>query len=244
VYTDITELRRQEQQVQVLNRILRHNLRNKVNIIQGHASRLQDTLDGIEAESAATIVEAARSFSELTEKATLLRKANRQDIASADANAVDLIEDVAATIQDEYTNATVNTDLPDEADVVGAGLLRIALQEVIENAVEHAENPEPKVHVTVLPTGPDNRWTKIVITDDGPGIPEMEQEVLESGLETPLQHGSSLGLWVVNWILKSLSGDFIIETPDEGGTRITFKVPIRSVQVEDDLGISFAHPER
>ncbi|WP_197409880.1 ATP-binding protein, partial [Haloferax profundi] len=46
----------------------------------------------------------------------------------------------------------------------------------------------------------------IHVTDNGPGIPDTELTVLESGTETPLQHISGLGLWLVHWIIDRSNG--------------------------------------
>lgn len=243
VYTDITERRRQEQQVQVLNRILRHNLRNKVNVIHGQAVRVQDQVGGETADAVAEIVEAAEDLMDLSEKTTQLRRANQQDGTSDDVNLVPLIEEVAAEIRDDYDGASIIIDGPERAEVVGGALVKIAFYEVFENAIKHTETPESEVFVDIQKAAPSERWTEITVTDDGPGIPDMEQEVLGAGLETPLQHGSGLGLWVVNWIVKSLGGEFTIETSDEQGARLRFKLPKRNVEPAGDNGSLFDKPE-
>jgi len=243
VYTDITERRRQEQQVQVLNRILRHNLNNKVNVIHGYATRIQDQVDGPVADAVTAISEASEELLDLSEKTTQFRKANKRDPASDDINVVPLIEELIADIRDEYGEMTVTVDAPDRAEVVGGELLRIAFHEVLENAVKHAAKSDPTVEVTVTEAGSTEGWTEITITDDGPGIPAIEQDVLKSGLETPLQHGSGLGLWLVNWIIKSLGGDFTVETPDGSGSKVTFHLPQRSIGGLGSVEPPFEEPE-
>ena len=42
---DVSERKRREQEVQVLHRVLRHNLRNDLNVIQGNAARIEETLE-------------------------------------------------------------------------------------------------------------------------------------------------------------------------------------------------------
>ncbi|PSQ39405.1 hypothetical protein BRD13_03090 [Halobacteriales archaeon SW_5_70_135] len=58
----------------------------------------------------------------------------------------------------------------------------------------------------------------------------MEREVLESGVETSLIHGSGLGLWLAYWIISEHDGDITAETTTDG-TVMTLSVP-RSPRVE------------
>jgi len=50
----------------------------------------------------------------------------------------------------------------------------------------------------------------------------MERQVLEAGRETPLEHGSGLGLWLVNWIVTGLGGE--VTTTVDGGTTVTVRL--------------------
>jgi PAS domain S-box-containing protein len=45
---DVTKMKEREQRLQVLNRILRHNLRNDLNVIQGRAELLSEELEGLD----------------------------------------------------------------------------------------------------------------------------------------------------------------------------------------------------
>lgn len=65
--------------------------------------------------------------------------------------------------------------------------------------------------------GPEPR-VEVGVADDGPGIPDHERAVLEDGRETPLEHGSGLGLWIVVW--KS-GGAVEFEPNDPEGTVVT-----------------------
>jgi nitrogen-specific signal transduction histidine kinase len=63
-----------------------------------------------------------------------------------------------------------------------------------------------------------------VIDDNGPGIPQPEIDILESGNETALEHGSGLGLWLANWGTKQLEGNLSFDVDDDG-TRVAVSVP-------------------
>jgi len=58
----------------------------------------------------------------------------------------------------------------------------------------------------------------ITVADDGPGIPEKERAVLAQGRETPFDHTSGLGLWLVTWIVGDSGGEIDFETDDQWGS--------------------------
>ncbi|MDY6776437.1 MAG: sensor histidine kinase [Halobacteria archaeon] len=60
---------------------------------------------------------------------------------------------------------------------------------------------------------------EIRVSDNGPGVPESDVGVLgdEQNIE-PLYHGSGLGLWLVNWIVKRSMGEISFEEKEPRGT--------------------------
>jgi signal transduction histidine kinase len=63
----------------------------------------------------------------------------------------------------------------------------------------------------------DDRVT-VRVEDDGPGIPDDELGVVTEGEETPLKHGSGLGLWIVQWGCRWLGPDPEFEVTEKGTT--------------------------
>ena len=61
------------------------------------------------------------------------------------------------------------------------------------------------------------------VADDGPGISEQELEVISEREETPLKHGTGIGLWLVDWVVEHSGGDLTFDTGDEG-TTVTVRV--------------------
>ena len=64
----------------------------------------------------------------------------------------------------------------------------------------------------------------ITVADDGPGLPETEREVLETGKETPLAHGQGLGLWLAYWLITNLHGQLEV-TELQQGTTVEIRLP-------------------
>ncbi|MFB6282290.1 MAG: ATP-binding protein [Haloferacaceae archaeon] len=124
------------------------------------------------------------------------------------------VDDVRAT----HGDVSVATSLPDDVGVaVEPVVLRSVLRELLENAVVHADGAG--VAVAFVDGEGD-----IVVSDDGPGIPEYEVEVFEIERETSLKHGSGLGLWLVKWGVDRFGGAVRFDTSD-AGTRVHVSVP-------------------
>jgi len=222
VYTDITKRKQREQQLQVLNRILRHNLRNDMNLIQGHASNLVDELAGRDAAAdARKIEETAAGLVEMSQKADKINKLSQRGGVSHRADVVSIVEDVSETVQETSLDAVIATELPESAMVLAPTQLDVAIRELCENAIKHTTNRTPEVTIRVSPADASSDSIEIEILDIGPGIPEDERAVLAEGGETPFRHGSGLGLWMINWIVASVGGEVDITDNEPHGSIVT-----------------------
>jgi sensor histidine kinase regulating citrate/malate metabolism len=70
----------------------------------------------------------------------------------------------------------------------------------------------------------EDEGAEIVVADSGSGIPQHELAVLDEGQETPLTHGSGIGIWLIHWATNAIRGNASFETA-ETGTRVTISVP-------------------
>ncbi len=219
--TDITERKIREQRLQVLNRVLRHNFRNKMTVIGGHAELLEEDLGSRPAVD--TIQRAVDDLESLIE--TVRTSEDVLESASRSGEPVDLAEELRVLvdgISERYPRATIELSLPESSvSVAGSGILR-AIEEGLDNAVRHNDQPEPTVRVGVQPE--DEDWLLVDIVDDGPGIPRSELEVLAEG-ETPLKHGNRLGIWSIHWIVTLAGGTVDIADAGDDGTRMTIRIP-------------------
>lgn len=74
-------------------------------------------------------------------------------------------------------------------------------------------------------TGTSNK-VRLRVIDDGPGMAEQERVILDEGAETPMVHGSGLGLRLVYWIVTEHDGTTETTVPD-GETEISIELPRR-----------------
>lgn len=221
--TEITERKIRERRLEVLNRVLSHNLRNKLSVIQGYVALLRRRYD--ELESAEELAEIEQATDDMLGLATAVRKIERTLEAPEATGPLDLnerLEQLTSAFEDRYPSVEFELTLPEteSCEVTAVGLMT-AIEEAIENAVKHNDGPNPRVEITV-----DRRsaeWVDVEIVDNGPGIPAQELEVLRTG-ETSLRHANRLGLWLMYWVVNRAGGEFTV-TDVEDGTAVTLSVP-------------------
>ena len=210
---DVTERELREQRLEVLNRVLRHNLRNRIEVIRSNAEELSAQTNSGYAE---TIIDSADGLADLGAKARAIDRFVSRSVRETERDLVGELETIVAAADGEISLTT-----PESAPLVTDwGALTAALESAIENAVEYAD-ASVAVSVETTPEG----YT-ITVADDGPGIPDSELAALDAGTETALQHGTGLGLWRLKWGVRKLNGDLTFDTDD--GTTVRITVPDHS----------------
>ncbi|MFC7209575.1 PAS domain S-box protein [Natronoarchaeum sp. GCM10025321] len=222
VYTDITDQKRQRQRVEVLNRVLRHDLRNGMNIVKGCAEMLESA-DGDGHEYAKTIQRRADELISLAEKTRAVEQTLERD--EGQLGSVDVVETVqttAGSIEGKHDSVELSLSIPDSAHARADDMLRTAIRHVLDNAIVHNEG----VASVSVDVSTDDQYVTVTIEDDGPGIPRAEWELLDDDREiTQLRHASGLGLWLVNWVVTQSGGTLSFETDGVDGTRVIIAVP-------------------
>ncbi|MFC7076939.1 PAS domain S-box protein [Haloarcula halophila] len=215
---DISMETLREQRLSVLSRVLRHNVRNRLTVVLAQAEHIVETADSEPSrEGAERILRAGSKLLSAAEQAhraeTLLRDRPTKQ-------RVDLVEQVrAGRERAEAAPDRVDLAVPETAPVVATPIVERAVAELLENALTHVSDPTVEVRVVV-----DGETTRVVIADDGPGLPDHERAALVGEGETPLEHGTGLGLWLVNWIVTA-SGGRVTVREDRPGTTVELSFP-------------------
>lgn len=208
------DLARQREQFEVLNRVVRRNLGHESQTLLFAAERLER--DDVPDHDVADDVEAvARTLSAMNDRLGRSQELIRGEAHVETVDLRKLLVDLADRYREEYPEAGIELVLPESCRVRSGDQLRIAVAELLENALEHAgPAPDVTVDATNRPEG-----VLLEIRDNGPGIPEAERAVFErEGDVDQLEHGSGLGLWYVRWVLDAYGGDIAFEVDAEGTT--------------------------
>ncbi|WP_144799444.1 PAS domain-containing sensor histidine kinase [Halorubrum depositum] len=211
---DVTDRRRRERQLVVMDNLLRHNLRNDLNVILGTAELLESSVPESTEHTAVIrrvgeqLLETAEKERDIIDLITGKQECERVELREAVADCVE-------TVRDRYPDASIEVETPEPVAVEGRPELRAAVTELLGNAVRHADGVDPTVSVSLRRT---QAGAEVVVRDDHPPIPAVEADVLtgDHGM-TDVYHSSGLGFWLVYWSVELSNGSVAVESgPDRG----------------------------
>jgi signal transduction histidine kinase len=223
VLQDVTSERRREQRLTVLNRVLRHNLRNDLTVVRGHAELVASQVDDPALrDHAETVIDETDGLVALGEKARTFEAVVGDETTWKPTSLEAVVRDVVGETRREYPEATVSLDVPTDVRVeTNADTVRLAVGELLENAIVHGGDGAGAV-VGLVPD-PEDGSAAVTVADEGPGIPDQEIAVLGNESETDLQHASGIGLWLVHWGVAALGGTVTFDADD--GTTARVRLP-------------------
>ena len=228
--TEITDYKHNDRRVSLLQRVLRHNLRNEISVIGGFADQLTDPAGTIPVDTCGEkITTAARKLSRVAESMKQIETTITTDSAARARRSVkSAVNDVAADVRAAYPTATIRVTEQTPLWVEIDEAFDHAIRHALENGIEHADSDAPTVTVEI-DESPNTGRVEIRIDDEGPPIPPMELTALDDQHETtPTRHGSGCGLFVMKWCLESLGGELRIEPADDRCNTVYCYLPPQS----------------
>jgi signal transduction histidine kinase len=221
---DVTGRRDREERVQVLNRVLRHNVRNDMDAVLGYTATIEETADDETVrEYAESVHDIANGLLELSGKARAASQMLQDNNEPENRRVGTVLESVVADLRESHDEATIQLSSAEAPAPADTAVFRLVLSELVENAVEHGGD-SPEVEIETTPSTANDE-TRITVRDDGPGIPDRVLTPFQADGESPFQHNHGIGLWLVNWGVRQLGGGIEFERPADGGTAVHLSLP-------------------
>lgn len=205
---DLARSRRQvtqrEQRLAVVSRILRHNIRNDLNVVRTNLELIDDSdaITETDRERLDTAIEHVNDVFEIADKARAVQQTLdhlRVETLAFDETLARAIERVEETAPD----ATVSIQGTSETMVIADSNLDDALVELL-TAILDNQTANPSVSLTC--SVPAEGTLRIDIHGPDELLPPSDRAALKRGGETQLEHGGGLGLWLANWIIENGHG--------------------------------------
>jgi PAS domain S-box-containing protein len=220
---DISHRKERKRQLKALEQWLRHNIRNDVNVIHGTAENVREgRIEDVEA-GVRRIERYADHLLEQADRERRIVEILTDPIDPIPIDLADLAGRRVDALRERYPDADIALIGADSVVVAAIPDLSGAVDELIENAVKYADCETPTVRVAVVDDGARGL---VRVTDEGPGIPDIERETLDFDRDIDqLHHGSGLGLLFVYWVTRLSAGDMSIDGSGDGST-VTLALPV------------------
>jgi PAS domain S-box-containing protein len=230
---DITErkeyernLEAQRDNLEVLNQVVRHDIRNDLQIVLAYSETLQAYVEEGGAEYIEKVLDAARDAVDITTMARDVTEVMLQ--TDADSHPVRLRPVLANEVDDvrsnhEHALVRLHGTIP-TVDVCADDMLESVFRNLLNNAVQHNDREVPEV--TVSATRADGA-VQVRVADNGPGIPdERREDIFEQGEMGLDSAGTGLGLYLVDTLVDRYGGEIRVKDNDPEGTVFVVELPL------------------
>ncbi|MFC7078701.1 PAS domain-containing protein [Haloarcula halophila] len=235
---DISAIREQQGRLTVLDRVLRHNLRNRLTVISGQAEYVTTHADELDpsalADSAGAIQAASDDLLDIVDTVRQFEIGRNPEKSSDPLDVPTLVRSAVSTLRAEYPEIEFSVDGPTTARARCPPQLELCLEQLVERAVDGWERPSGRFAVRIV-DDPSNDTVRVRVEVPGMEFSEIALSALEAGSETPLEHTQGIRLWLVKWAVENASGWVSLENTESGG------VVILSFQRDAETGSRQTH---
>jgi signal transduction histidine kinase len=250
---DITERRRRLTEQSRARRLasmatltsgIAHEIKNPLNALKIHAQLLQGELDKASASGKSVSPERVRRVAEVVEEETERLSRTVEEFLQAArphsphlqehpiGDLIGLLEQIFAAECEKHgihLETSVDPELPpvmlDEHQMLQAlrNLIRNAIEALVEKIKEESDEFLPRLGLSATL---DDDAVRLVVADNGPGIPpDTIEHVMEAYFTTKFG-GTGLGLMVVDRIVTEHHGSLHVHTEPGQGTEFIILLPL------------------
>jgi two-component system nitrogen regulation sensor histidine kinase NtrY len=232
VFDDVSPLVRAQKAAawREVARRLAHEIKNPLTPIQLCAERLRrhftqspEPTRALVEECTTTIVGEVESLKGLVDEFSQFARMPAPRAVPTDLHA--LLDDALALYQGLFTEVEFRRRFADTLPKVGVDQEQI--RRVVINLVDNAIEAMDRRGAIDIETEHDrgNNVVRIVVADNGPGIPAAEREKLFLPYYSTKQRGSGLGLAIVRRIVAEHGGSIAVTDNTPRGTRFAIELP-------------------
>jgi len=206
---EVGERKEAEERQEFLHSILRHDVRNKIQVAKGHVQLMKEENEDYSDEIMKTI----KSAEEIIEKVSILQKVETcEEIEEIVLN--DLIDQVICEYEEQARKKDITLEVQDlSCKVKGSPLLSTLFGNLIENSIQHGVCEKIKISGEM-----EGENCLVTVEDDGKGIPdEIKEKIFERGYKKGKNAGSGLGMYLAKEIANSYDGNVEVKDSDMGG---------------------------
>lgn len=210
-----------EEKEEFLHSLLRHDFRNKSQLVKGYLDLVEEFDLSDEAED---YIQKAKKNTyegmEIINKVRRLRELEREEEV-LEFNLDNTLDKVLSEYSAQLEEKDIEIDVQkDKLKVKAGSLLKILFSNLIENSIHHASCDKIRIRTEV-----EDEKCVVIVEDDGTGIDDEDKEKLfDKGFKKGEKSGSGLGLYLVKEIAKNYNGEIEVKDSELGGSRFDVRL--------------------
>jgi PAS domain S-box-containing protein len=224
------ELEATTSQLELINRLVRHDIRNDINVMRQWAALLDDHLE--DDETAQEFVDRIERSSEHIVELTNISQefiqllSTDQDVSFEPISLRTALTEEVEKCRMSYDEATfIFNDTVPAVDVRANEMLVSVFRNLLNNAIQHNKSDDPEVRISTRLN--DDETVTVIIADNGPGVPEAQrEEIFGRGEQGPESAGTGIGLYLVDRLVDEYGGTVHVEDSHLGGAAFVVELPL------------------
>ena len=231
------ELKQQAAKLDLVNRILRDRVLNALTVIRGRVE-IAESRDGVNtADILSVIDDRSAGVQQVVENMKHITHGGT-DLSLDAVPVVSCVESGVDAVRETHPSADydLRTDVPADLRVRANAMLDNLVAHLVENAVVYNNSDSPRVETAVTS---DENTVVISVSDNGPGLPERQLDLLARGeIGSYEDRSTGFGLDLVRLLVRSYGGQTAATVTDDG-TTIALTLP----RVSADDGVAKPQPD-
>ncbi|MFB6136052.1 MAG: PAS domain-containing protein [Halobacteriaceae archaeon] len=219
-------LERQNRELALLNRVVRHDIGNEMNVVVGWLEQLRGEVPPDVRDRFDRVLDASRHVVDLTDDVRdlvrLIEEGREPELSPVPL--VPVLEDQVEHLRSIHPAASVELSVVGdrEATVRANSMLASVFRNLLTNAVEHSDVDAPTVDVSVEASGAD---AVVRVADDGPGVSDDLREAMTRGTADLERSGVGVGLHLVASLVEAYGGRVRVTDNEPRGAVFTVALP-------------------
>ncbi len=209
------KVEKEKKENELLHSLLTHDLRNKLQIMNGklHLIKENTDLDKKQRKAIDESIETGEKVIELSKKVRKTVKSSTKKESYKVSKIKDLIKKEIKEIKDQDVEVFF-ADNASNSEVIGGPILKEIISNLLENALKHSGCEK------IVFTLDENEDELIIcVEDDGKGVPNnKKREIFELGY-TETGASAGFGLFLIKKVLNRFNGRIEVEDSDLGGAK-------------------------
>jgi two-component system OmpR family sensor kinase len=207
-----------------LNRLLRHHILNSIQLVDGYTARLENYDDADLHQIREVVRTRSKEITGLIQNVQTIVSTFTDAPQLENLNLTAMVESECNKARQVHEKAEIEVDLPRAVYVASNELITVVISNLIDNAIQHNDQPTPRVQVTVKDS---ERTARVRISDNGPGI---SKDYAEQFQNTGKTGDRGIGLYLADRVVSQHGGQLLIENRSPRGTVVTVDLPKPTAQ--------------